>query len=88
VLAVTEHFGHEFVDPAVGYVAAVSAEGSAFDIGAGGLEVLLEECDAALNDVVGLFGAPVVCRRGRPAQPPRARDRRLRPREIPRGYDA
>jgi hypothetical protein len=62
------------------------AGGSPFDIGAGGLVVLLEECAAALDDVVGLSGALAVCRPGRPA----SRRGRLTggPPEIPRGYDA
>jgi hypothetical protein len=37
---------------------------------------LLEECAAALDNVVGLSGALAVCRPGRPAQPTRAPDRR------------
>jgi hypothetical protein len=39
-----------------------AASGSPFDIGAGGVVVLLEECAAALDGVVGLFGALAVCR--------------------------
>ena len=47
--------------------------------------VLLEECAAALDDVVGLSGALAVCRPGRPA----SQRGRLTggPPEIPRGYD-
>ena len=58
---------------------------SPFDIGAGGLVVLLEECAAALDDVVGLSGALAVCRPGRPASQ-RGRLTGGTP-EIPRGYD-
>ena len=57
---------------------------SPFDIGAGGLVALLEECAAALDDVVGLFGSCV------PTWSTCQPTRRLTggPPEIPRGYDA
>jgi hypothetical protein len=61
-----------------------AASGSPFDIGAGAVVVLLEECAAALDDVVGLFGSCV------PTWSTCQPTRRLTggPPEIPRGYDA